>query len=356
MGLPLLSLFTILITALECFNARAIHHAAIKPRCSSPTTRAPSTLPSGECFPRQIPNVNSSTPTQSPSDWWCPLESENGFLGFTYGVDACQDRDTLARDFSRMRSDFGVRYVRQYGSCDDDDFLDRFVSTAYSSGLGVYATIWFGFDGDDKWKGRRDRIIDFIKSNDYAPYTIRSVDVGSEPLTDGVLDPKALTDEINNVKSVLNPYNIKVSISEMQWPYSQIDNPEELLGAEEIIHAHQLPYYGGFVKHGSDAHDSVFYSTQWLADHTGNSKKIIFTQAGWPTIDTSSDSSHGEGSLESAQAYAQLLDSSCEALKEITPQGVGWFWHIWEDSMMDGWGVLDSNGDPKWDFRPRTSC
>jgi hypothetical protein len=80
-------------------------------------------------------------------------------------------------------------------------------------------------------------------------------------------------------------------------------------------------------------------------------------EIGWPTIDSSSDSSHGEGSLESAQAYAELLDSSCEAFKDITPQGgVGWFWHIWKDDMMDGWGVLDSNGNPKWDFHPRTSC
>ena len=52
------------------------------------------------------------------------------------------------------------------------------------------------FDGDDKWKGRRDMIVNIIQNNPLAPYVIRSVDVGSEPLFDWVLDPQSLADQI----------------------------------------------------------------------------------------------------------------------------------------------------------------
>jgi hypothetical protein len=105
-----------------------------------------------------------------------------------------------------MRTEFRARYVRMYGWCDQNDYFDRFVSAAYAAGLGVHATIWFGFvlhtfmmpfsfisdmlayrfDGSDKWKGRRDRILNFVRNTDYASYAIRTVDVGSEPLFDWV--------------------------------------------------------------------------------------------------------------------------------------------------------------------------
>jgi hypothetical protein len=98
-------------------------------------------------------------------------------------VSGCPDAGTLGRDFSRMRNEFGARYVRMYGGCDwDDSFFDRFVSTAYSTGLGVYATVWMDFDGSDSWRGRRDKILNVIQNNPYSPYTVRSVDLGSEAL------------------------------------------------------------------------------------------------------------------------------------------------------------------------------
>jgi hypothetical protein len=42
------------------------------------------------------------------------------------------------------------------------------------------------FDGDDSWKGRRDILLNVIQNNALAPYVIRSIDVGSEPLYDWV--------------------------------------------------------------------------------------------------------------------------------------------------------------------------
>jgi hypothetical protein len=103
-----------------------------------------------------------------------------------------------------MRHDFKARYVRLYGWCDDGgSYLNNVIQSAYTTGLGVYVTIWFGyvhrdsaisllisrldsFDGGDAWKGRRDLVVNIIKTNPLAPYVVRSVDVGSEPLFDWV--------------------------------------------------------------------------------------------------------------------------------------------------------------------------
>ena len=86
-----------------------------------------------------------------------------------------------------MKSQFNARYVRMYGTCDDNGaYLNNLVTAAYSVGLGIHATIWFGFDGDDSWMGKRDQLVNVIRTNPLAKYVIRTVDVGSEPLYDWV--------------------------------------------------------------------------------------------------------------------------------------------------------------------------
>ncbi|KAG8770851.1 hypothetical protein FS842_003048 [Serendipita sp. 407] len=104
---------------------------------------------------------------------------------------------------------------------------------------------------------------------------------------------------------------------------------------------------------------SLLSSTNWFVQQTHWTKKIIYTQTGWPTNANvwQPNSPNAVASVESATAFYNLLDGACEQLKGITPQGgVGWFWHIWEDAMLDGWGLLDWNSNPKWNFAPRTGC
>jgi hypothetical protein len=62
-------------------------------------------------------------------------------------------------------------------------------------------------------------------------------------------------------------------------------------------------------------------------------------------------------SVANEEAYMNLLNSKCSELKSLTPLGgVGWFWNIWSDKMLGGWGFLDSQGNPKFDFKPIVSC
>ncbi|CAG7852217.1 SubName: Full=Uncharacterized protein {ECO:0000313/EMBL:CCA67642.1} [Serendipita indica DSM 11827] len=315
------------------------------------------------CFPSQgfqPLDPSKGAPSTPLSNWWCPAETENGFFGFTYAAWDCQDLNTMKADFGRMRNQYKARYVRMYAWCDDDGtYLKNMISAAYSQGLGIYATIWFGFDGGNAWKKRRDQLVNAIKTNPLAPFVIRSVDVGSEPLYDWVLTPKDLTAEINNVKGLISSYGIKVSISEMKYGYSVQGDSQMVLDAEDVVHTHQLPFFDPNATTGDKALGSIIDSTKWFVSKTNNNRKIVYTQTGWPTNDKvwKANSPSAKASVGDAQAYYQLLDRSCEQLKSITPQGgVGWFWHIWKDSMLDGWGLLDWNGNPKWNFAPRTSC
>ena len=51
-----------------------------------------------------------------------------------------------------------------------------------------------------------------------------------------------------------------------------------------------------------------------------------------------------------------LLDSQCEFLKDVVGGGVGWFAHIYSDSMEPGYGIYDTAGHLKFPFMPRTVC
>ncbi|CAG8707587.1 3846_t:CDS:2, partial [Acaulospora colombiana] len=105
-----------------------------------------------------------------------------------------------------------------------------------------------------------------------------------------LLDAGSMANEINYIKSVVGRFGIKVSTSEIVYAYSQIDNAQTVLDAEEVIHAHPLPYFDPNVTYGSGARNSVFDPVDWVVQHTGGSKKIIFTQTGSSATVASADS------------------------------------------------------------------
>ena len=118
-----------------------------------------------------------------------------------------------------------------------------------------------------------------------------------------------------------------------------------------------LPFFDQDATFGSNAWPSVEGSANWFRDRTSSSKKIIFTQTGWPTnINTwPPTNAAAQASYESSKAYLDLLDTHCEDFKHLHG-GIGWFWQIWNDVMLDGWGALDWNNNPKFQFSPRTDC
>jgi hypothetical protein len=61
-------------------------------------------------------------------------------------------------------------------------------------------------------------------------------------------------------------------------------------------------------------------------------------------------------SVSNEQAYYQLLDDHCQDFKIMTPNGVGWFAHIYSDSQEPGYGIYTAAGKPKFPFSPKTLC
>ena len=126
-------------------------------------------------------------------------------------------------------------------SCSDD-----IIDASWFAGVGVHALIWvsiidnkskyaisqflqFGFDGDDKWKGRRDTLLGALHSNPKAKFVTRVLQFGSEPLFDGVLSPPLLKAQILAAKANLSSLQIPVTVSDMAYSYQKVSVHSPLL-------------------------------------------------------------------------------------------------------------------------------
>ena len=81
----------------------------------------------------------------------------------------------------------------------------------------------------------------------------------------------------------------------------------------------------------------------------------LFDQTGWPSNEEqyAPNSPAVVASVPSEEAYWNLLDSHCEDF--FKAKNIGWMWRSWDDSVK-GWGVLDANGQEKWDFHAKLEC
>jgi hypothetical protein len=118
-----------------------------------------------------------------------------------------------------------------------------------------------------------------------------------------------------------------------------------------------LPFFDQDATSGANAWPSVSSTFNWFRDRTSGKKKIIFTQTGWPTNTNTwpPNNPAAQASYDSSSAYLGILDAHCKDFKPLHG-GVGWFWQIWDDAMLDGWGALDWNDNLKFQFSPRTDC
>ncbi|KAG1716395.1 hypothetical protein ID866_747 [Astraeus odoratus] len=281
-----------------------------------------------------------STVPDTLDNWWCPMHSEYAFLGFSYEITACQSLGQLKKEFSDIRDNFNGRYVRLYGACDNPGFYDDVVDAAWEAGIGVHALIWFGFDGGNEWQARRDSLISALNSNPKAKFITRGVQFGSEPLFDNVLPHAELASQVLSAKSQLASVGIPVTVSELAFGYQERGGAQDVLNAIDFINIHMLPFFSSQATTGGDAWPLVQTDMNWFIQH-GNGKKMYFDEA----TDISSES-----------AYYTMLDSHCKDLKNAPGGGIGWFAHIYSEHQETGYGVYDSNGQLKFNFKPRTSC
>ncbi|KAJ7173964.1 glycoside hydrolase superfamily [Mycena crocata] len=301
-----------------------------------------------------------STTPSSLTNWWCDTNTEYGFVGFSYEVTACQSLSKLRTDFLNIRQTFKGRYIRMYGVCDRTDFYNDIVDAAWGAGIGVHALIWFGFDGTDEWKGRRDKLLGTLHSNPKAKFVTRVLQFGSEPLFDWVLDPPVLAAQVTTAKANLSSLHIPVTISEMAYGYQEheSDGAQDILDAIDLIDAHMLPFFSTKASTGSASWPIVLTDLNWFVDN-GQGKKIYLSENGWPSVTSDGvqpNSPSAVANVANEHDYYSVLDAHCSYFKTVPGGGVGWFWHIYTDDMEPGYGLYDSSGKLKFPFSPKTSC
>ncbi|KAL9712002.1 hypothetical protein Ac2012v2_005078 [Leucoagaricus gongylophorus] len=236
------------------------------------------------CFPALGFEMPSEVPPDSKfSSWWCDPVNEYAFVGFSYEVTACQNRSQLISEFKDIRNHFRSRYVRLYGACDRKGFYEDIVDAAWEAGLGVHALVWFGFNGDDIWIGRRDTLLAALHSIPKAKWVTRVLQFGSEPLFDNVLPHDQLAQQVIQAKSNLSSLRIPVTVSELAYGFQERGGAQDVLDAIDSINIHMLPFFAQTASTAKKAWPLVLTDLQFFIDH-GNGKKMYFDENGWPSV------------------------------------------------------------------------
>ncbi|KAF8629950.1 hypothetical protein AX17_005516 [Amanita inopinata Kibby_2008] len=285
---------------------------------------------SSHCFPALDFRMPHAAP-QSVDNWWCDQKNEYAFMGFSYEVTACQSREEMKSDFQDIRSRFRGRYVRLYGFCDRQGFYNDVVEAAWSAGVGVHALIWFGFDGGDEWRRRRDALFHVLHSNPKAKFVTRVVQFGSEPLFDEAIDPYELAAEVKKAKKNLAPLHIPVTVSDLAFSYQRGYNngAKEVLEAINVVDAHMLPFFSAEASTAKKAWPLVKNDLEWFVKHSSG-KKIYLSENGWPSVTSPGvqpNSRNAVANVRNEHDYYALLDEHCPDLKAVRGGGVGWFAH-----------------------------
>ncbi|KNZ45446.1 uncharacterized protein VP01_80g3 [Puccinia sorghi] len=351
------------------------------------------------CYPSPTQSLNLPDPTaflkDATKNWWCPPKQEYSWLGYSYDVlhfqleqvTECPSRGQMTDTFISMRRSKKARYVRLYSTCDKQGFDNDVIEAAAAAGVGIYALIWFGFDNDDKWKGRKARVLQAIKDNPKAPYVIRAVTLGSEPLFDQVLPVEDLVAQIQDLKKQLHPFGIQVTLSEMPAGYQANNDTPEIFKEVDIVSLHSFGFFEQNATTADRASVSIERDVKYGMNH-GRGKKVVITQTGWPS-NTDVWKSEAVASLEQETLYFEMLDQHCGFFKK---HRISWFSHsksstscpsrlcsfpynhsnvlfvsterdlsnffctVYDESSLPGWGLIYANGTEKIRFNPRIKC
>jgi exo-beta-1,3-glucanase (GH17 family) len=207
------------------------------------------------------------------------------------------------------------------------------------------------------WETRRDSLFATLHNNPKAKFVTRAVQFGSEPLFDHVLDPDTLAAQVTSARQNLASLGILVTVSDMAYGYQSNGGAQSVLDAVDFIDLHMLPFFSPMATTASDSWGFVQSDLAWINSKV-NGKKVIFSENGWPSMQsgsTRSSSPTAVSDVQQEQDYFDLLDSKCVDLKNNPGGGVGWFAHLYSEDQGAGYGITE-NGNLKFPFSPKTSC
>jgi len=323
------------------------------PNANTSDTSAPKIF--NTCYPNAQAVIPTAVATpDSLKAWWCDPSTEYAFLGFSYSLENCPSASTMATDFLRMRTDYQARYVRIYFdwcTWNNTNYVTDIINGVIAAKLGVYLSIWFGFDGGTEWQGEIVTYEALVTKNQQAPWVIRAIAMGSEPIGDGVLPNDQLAAQMTSMKTALAAFAIPISASDM---VGALTSAPQVLAASDVLEPHLEPMYSSGQTTGDQAWPAVSGDLKTLNDlNTG--KHIVAVQTGW----ASNSEEHGGASgvilsVSSEEGFFDLLDQHCSDFKSYN---AGWLWHTYTDDGQVGFGMLDTGRQPKWTIKqPQLTC
>jgi len=188
-----------------------------------------------------------------------------------------------------------------------------------------------------------------------APYVIHSVAFGDELGEQGTY----WLDKMKNFKNQLAKYGVPISMTD-DWDRDTYKNGNSLNDfgrqvnqVQDMTHAHIMPYYHPW--QCPNAYSFWPYLQDQVNFITRNNLKrpILITQTCWGS---DPNQGHGRGqhdearNMDNFKKYWTTFTDNCQYFKQ---QKVGWFVHAYSDSGEPGFGMLDWNNNPKFNFQPR---
>ena len=138
-------------------SALALPNLSVQSRQAGNDTANSSAQVAGSCFPYGTATLNQdfTAPNVPRDQWFCPIEQQYGFQGFSYALEdddcssATNSFDKMNKDFAQMKKDFGATIVRlYYPMCTKSSVFENALRAGVANNMAIIPQIWFGWDND----------------------------------------------------------------------------------------------------------------------------------------------------------------------------------------------------------------
>jgi len=151
--------------------------------------------------------------------------------------------------------------------------------------------------------------------------------------------------------------DIPVSISDMAYGWQVAGGDiAPMVDVVDFFMINTFPFFAQDATTGGAAGAwSYFLNDVKYFQRIAQGKPLMVTQTGWSTSreEFAPNSKSIDLSYGSQAGYWHLLDSHCSDY--FKTNNIAWMWRSWDDDIV-GWGVLDANGNPKFDIDAQTTC
>eukprot|EP01117_Protostelium_nocturnum_P009675 TRINITY_DN3457_c0_g2_i3.p1 TRINITY_DN3457_c0_g2~~TRINITY_DN3457_c0_g2_i3.p1 ORF type:complete len:283 (-),score=67.74 TRINITY_DN3457_c0_g2_i3:49-897(-) len=265
----------------------------------------------------------------------------------------------LKSDFANMKSRFGATFVRIYlPTCRSTKIWKNLVKAGRDTNMAIVPMIFWDWGPNNNLMYQAENallgVFQDSEVGKIASYVIHSVAFGDELGEQG----DYWLPLMKEFKGKLSQYGVPLTMSD-DWDRDIFRNGNGLTdfgkkvnALSDLTHVHIMPYYHPWVCPNAYSFWNYFQNQIGSLLANKNKRPIMISQTLW----ASDASGHGRGGHEEARnmdnfkQYWNTINDNCQYFKNVR---VGWFIHAYSDAGEPGFGMLDWNGNPKYNFKPK---